>query len=994
MALFERLSQSIQLGEIKKDELSRSVQNGSAFFNKFNNSRMELAFSSFSESMQKALFEIIYFLHVNDAKYTEHTYLYKRIEKQDGVLKEIDDEVTVNLYDENAPAGVVGIGKLSPVFKEKFATFIMNEFGDTIVDDPNDQSFKTIYSIASLGSIGTVGHKRTASDLDLQVQYELEPFLYKPTDITDELLATYANEIINFFSVKYRIVKGYRQKDLNNKKIVSTINMAGHSNLKKRFPEIYDIFIKKNKSVIDKVFSSLQSRQAIVHQIIAMLKFHSKTCRNKERATSERLLQKRIDAIQTYVQRKYPEAEVYLFAYSNDNYRDGKHGTTLESKEASGSAYELILNYELLMPGIQFSPVVPIHFLMPDNVNSDRKKYEQLIDYIRFNLTEIYDEHRADLVDLGSTPPLTIEYMVAHSGAMYWESFKASSGNLPKATLRLLRLEMLFDERFNSSVIELIKNPQKLDQYAGDLSTIVEEETEEEEEEILDEEEIFVEDELNFFDDYGIENPLKLMDDDDDEEGDVIGAEESSGGLSIAKIFKIEELFPKLLQDPWWLNYKALKIGFGPENKTVGDHKDRDMISRIIDLGFALHVKVSDVFNKIKAKSIRADNYREQFLFAFLEKAFPRKRRLFLEHIFNGDVDAVIQFEKDLKYIFKNSMLRMHQIIEKRGGKDKTNQDEFKIWFHYYEKNFEPPLNVVRRDILSHLKIPRGRLQIGYNDSSKKWFFKSLQKSSLAKSRYNTFGELDHLPDEVELFESKSFLYGIAHCMLNDYYGVVNRGTLLESRTHLEFSVAHMSLGNRFADKYAYVRPDIVIRLFENIQDAFPPQEYDFRDCIYKEHEITNIFICFNLLGCGRISIMYRSNLKTWYVDEFDHPEVECKAADFYNDAELLLKSPFIIKTIRQFFEKHKFKLTALTRDAVHYWVNPNSFKTFHSADNFPQKEKALAKQFGDSVFKVAQVRDASSAKKVDVKQAPPEKEVTENQSSTAKKPENEKPAS
>jgi hypothetical protein len=965
VALFERLSQSIQLGEIKRDELSRSVQNGFAFFNKFNDSRMELAFSSFSESMQKALFEIIYFLHVNDTKYAEHTYLYKRIEKQNGVLKEIEEDETVNLYLEEAPAGVVGINKLSPVFKEKFATFIMDEFGEAIVDDPNDQSFKPIYSIASLGSIGTVGHKRTASDLDLQVQYELVPFLLKPADITDELLTKYANEIINFFSVKYRIVKGYSQKDLKNKKIASTINMAGHSNLKKRFPEIYEIFIKKNKSVLDKVFNNLQSRQAIVHQIIAMLSFHSKSCKHKERASSERLLKARIDTIQTYIQRKYPDAEVYLFAYSNDNYRDGKHGTTLESKEASGSAYELILNYELLMPGIQFSPVIPIHFLMPDNVNSDRKKYEQLIDYIRFHVTTIYDDHRTDLVDLGSTPPLTIEYMVAHSGAMYWESFKASSGNLPKATLRLLRLEMLFDERFNSSVIELIKKPQKLDKYAGDLATVVKEEEEEEEEEILDDEEIFVEDEPNFFDDYGIENPIKLLDDDDDDEGegDVIGAEESSGGLSLAKIFKMEELFPKLLQDPWWLNYKALKIGFGPENKTVGDQKDRDLISRIIDLGFALHVKVSDVFNKVKAKRNKADNYREQFLFSFLEKAFPKKRRLFLEHVFNGDVDAVIQFEKDLKYIFRNSMLRMHQIIEKRGGKDKTNQDEFKIWYHYYEQNFEPPLNVVRRDILGHLKIPRGRLQIGYNESNKKWFFKSLQKSSLAKSRYNTFGELDHLPDEVELFDNKSFLYGIAHCMLNDYYGVVNKGTLLESRTHLEFSVAHMSLGNRLADKYAYVRPDIIIRLFESIQDAFPPQDYDFRDCIYKEHEITDIFICFNLLGCGRVSIVYRSNLKTWYVDEFDHSQVERKAAECYDDAELLLKSPQIIKTIKQFFSKHKFDLNTSTRNCVHFWVNPNSFRTFHSVDNFPQKEKALAKQFGDFIFQAVRETDTTPAK-------------------------------
>lgn len=139
-----------------------------------------------------------------------------------------------------------------------------------------------------------------------------------------------------------------------------------------------------------------------------MLQLYSKVCLKKDRSEKEQLLKEKIRKIQAYVQRKYPQAEVYLFAYSNDDYRDGKHGTTLESKEASGSAYELILNYEVLMPGIQFSPMIPIHFLMPLAVNSNRSRYESIVSRIRLHLIDIYDSQRNRLVDLGSTPPLTL----------------------------------------------------------------------------------------------------------------------------------------------------------------------------------------------------------------------------------------------------------------------------------------------------------------------------------------------------------------------------------------------------------------------------------------------------------------------------------------------------------------------------------------------------------------------------------------------------------
>ncbi len=939
MALIDQLHNSIQYEDKRKKELAEAVESGIEFFQNFNDSRMELAFSLFSEDMKKALFEVIFFLHVNDPKFEEHSFISTRIEKVHDVPKEVEYEETTNLYVENALSGVVGIGDLSPIFRNQFDKFVHTEMDSMTLEEPG---FAPIYSIASLGSIGTISHKQTASDLDLQVQYELDSFLFDKENLSDEQLKNKASELVTFFSNKFRVVKKYKREDLKQEAVKNQITKAGHQNFKSRFPMIYEIVVLGKRPILQAVLNNYESRQKMANELIGMVKLHSKICLKKERSEKEKLLKEKIRRIQNYVQKKYPKAEIYLFAYSNDDYRAGKHGTTLESKEASGSAYELILNYEVLMPGIQFSPMIPIHFLMPPTVNATQDDYEQLVDYTRFHFINTYDQHRQHLVDLGATPPLTSDYMTAHSGAVYWESFKASSGNLPKATLNLLRLEMLFDQRFNTSVIELIKDPKKLDKYSGSLVADELEESELESDEDV-EELVEVDD---FYDDYGIEKSPE--DKEEEEEDEVLGEEDYPGGLPVDEILRMEKKFPSLRQDPWWLRYKALKIGFGPENQKITDQREKDLISRIIDLGFGLHMKISDIFSKVQ-ESEKLESYREKVLGLFLKKAFPVSKRRFLEHIANGEVGSVINFEKDLKFLFQRSMKRIEQFVDEYGGEDKTNQEENQIWYYYYKKNFNPPANVVRRDILTDLKVPRGRLQIGINNKQK-WFFRSIQKSTL-ESRYDTFGQLDHLPEEVDLFQHNSFLHGIAHCILNGYYGVLNKGTLRESRTHLEYQVGHTEVGKASADKWAYIRPDIVDRLVDSIDHAFPPQDYDFRDCIYKEKEIVNVFVCLNLLEYGRVSFMYRDNLKTWYVDEIDHPAVEAKAQEMYQNVDMFFECLEIKNTILQFFEDNKVDVRNPGETGISFWVNPNSLHTHHPQDKFSQKEHELARDYNRMIL-------------------------------------------
>ena len=67
-SLFDK---GVTLQKKQNDLLDKGLSDGLAFFNEFNNERMKLAFQSFTEDMKNALYEVIFFLHVNDPSYSE-----------------------------------------------------------------------------------------------------------------------------------------------------------------------------------------------------------------------------------------------------------------------------------------------------------------------------------------------------------------------------------------------------------------------------------------------------------------------------------------------------------------------------------------------------------------------------------------------------------------------------------------------------------------------------------------------------------------------------------------------------------------------------------------------------------------------------------------------------------------------------------------------------------------------------------------------------------
>jgi hypothetical protein len=896
--------------------LRDGLNQGLAFFEEFNEARLKLAFSCFDAEMKKALYEVIFLLHVNDPALKEYHYSGVEMEKVGGVVREKPFDGVADLYVEGAPHGVQGVDKLSGVFREEFAAHIQSAFNLSVVAQ-STFGYCPIVSIHSLGSIGTMGHKSRASDLDLQVQYELEPFLLDASRYSDAAL----RELL-MGEVKYRMGLVLGEKKASPEAAPDAVarapaNQQASHQVIKAYPLLYRYLIKQEGRYTDDLAgpNGRPLRGQLAQEVMTLIKRASKVARGEEMAKLEKLLQERLKRIQEYLGKRFPNTELYLFSCSNDDYRQGHHGSTLTNKEASGSAYELILNYETLMPGIQITPMVPTHFVLPRQVNNDAAAYERTVDYIRFGMLPPFKDVRPRLVNLGATPDMEISYVAKHSGAVYWEAFKASSGNLPKAILNLFRFEMLLDRRYLKTNIQIIKDPAYLNQFVTPRPTDMQVELE------------------------------QIMDD--------------GTGIPPWALLEMESRIPMLLKDPWWQRYKALKIAFGEPTgiEGLGD-QERRRISKLIDTAFALHVRISDVFSK--SGEAKGATYRDHVLVEFLKRSFPpiSPKRKFLERLFMGEVASVNQFELEMRGLFKSCLKRVNQKIAALNIQGASNQHEFEIWFHYYQSNFEPPVNVVPRTILKHLMVSRGRIQIGFR-LGEGWFFQSVQKEGASAKRFDTSGYLDHLPETVVLREKCGFLEGLADCVFNGYYGVLNPGTLRETRTVVEFDAKSMDLGSRVDNTLAFLRPDDVHHIVNGIGTLFKYRPYHYMDCIAKKREVREVFLFLNMMKLGRLSVLYRDNLLAWYCEEWEHPEVFNRAYSLKGGFKPMLTAKPVHITLAKFFKSKHIDVAKVDLAA---WVNPNSVDAGPANQQIQQKEKLLSEEFLKIVRAVHTARPAAPA--------------------------------
>jgi hypothetical protein len=416
-------------------------------------------------------------------------------------------------------------------------------------------------------------------------------------------------------------------------------------------------------------------------------------------------------------------------------------------------------------------------------------------------------------------------------------------------------------------------------------------------------------------------------------------------GLPPWQVLEMEQTFPLLKREPWWLRYKALKIAFAEADGVHGlEPSERPRASRAIDLAFAMHCRISDVFIRPgERKNLEA--FREQVLADLLQRAFPpgSLQRQRVEQIFIGDVYAVNEFEAELRDLFKHSLARVKaKVAAFNLPEDTASREEFAIWNHYYQDNFDPKPAMVQRSIMHQLKIPRGRLQVAY-EAGKGWSFSSLQRESSVGKRFDTFGTLDHLPDVVTLTESPSFLGGLAHCIINAYYGVMNAGTLKERQTALEFDGARLDMGNEVHNTLAFLRPDQVDRILRRVMDHFPSRQYNYLDVTRTERRITEVLVFLNLWQFGRLSVLYRDNLRAVYCQEFDHPELLKSYKQITTSAEVMLTQREFQSTLGSFFDTNK---VLLNEAQLAVWVNPNSVTTTHAPTQTVQKENELSRMF------------------------------------------------
>ncbi|MBU2512330.1 hypothetical protein KJ966_13420 [bacterium] len=885
---------------LKKELTERLVERaekGAEFFYNYNESRIKLAFESFDKGMSLALFEIIYLLNTNEKWLEGHKYHIKRT-VGNSVIN--DAEAVANLYVEDAPYGVRSIENLSPVFRGEFEAYIFKEYERKAIPKMNGKHLP-IDGIYSIGSIGTIGHKNIASDLDLEVQYDLEPFLFDVNRWSDDTLKAALNKELQGLISRY-----YQKKQIDPSKADDAVKLKVKAFFKKgiasKYPILFKHFFDKNSNIVKEIKDNQNKklRSELIRDTINLMKQNAKSALSKDIREKEGLLKNRIQIIQEYVQKKFPDEEIYLFPFSLHEFRKGYFGSTIESKESSGGAYELILNYETLMPGIYFSPNIPSHFLFPPDINNSSENFDKLIEYLRFGVVDIFSNLSNRIINQGPTPDLSLTYVAEHYSAVYWEAFKASYGNLPKATLNLLRYETLLEKRINKTIIQLIKDPHMLDELAFSADNI---------DEILTSRNIF----------------------------------------SPQSVVQLEKEYPQLSYDPWWLRYKALKIAYGVPGLVAGIQRSELIeISANIDLAFALHIRLSDVLTK-PGDQRKFEKHREQVLIKFLELVFPEnsERRTKLHATFIGDVETVNVFEGDLRKIFQGCVERVHQKSSKFHVDEKSTR-EFQVWHHFYTKNFNPQNNVVSRSILNHLQTPRGRVQIGYKKESG-WFFKSLQKESQVGKRFES-SILNLLPDEVTLIKGTQFLHGLTYCVINGYYGIFSTGTLKETKTAVEYNRKYTDIGSKYDNHLAFVRPDQIERIMENIIKFNAPVKVGYLDCITKKREIISVMIFLNLLKYGRLSIMYRDSLDTIYVDTFDMPGFEKKAEQYMVSLQKLLKSMTIHKILGQFFRAKKIDLNKVN---FYAWVNSNCVETTHAATNEVAKEQDLSTKFKEVIMSV-----------------------------------------
>ena len=363
----------------------------------------------------------------------------------------------------------------------------------------------------------------------------------------------------------------------------------------------------------------------------------------------------KIQQAEAFLTKKYPTTEIHFFTNILRKQRNGQHTPFLVSPEGS-MAYALMLNDFLLNPAAMICGITPMPFDLPKNfkVLSSIGVFPDEEWTLKQNLVAEYKvqaktaepeneegqtkktsaekspilEEETESFVLGKLPnwgEITIprEMFLGHALPIFLrESEKISHRNLPKALLNCWWLEMIVcidkDDDLPTSLTRLLWNPEG----------------------------------RNFI------------------------SEQHKGSL-IDAITKMEEDYPQLPLDPWWLKFTEMLVRFESYEQDDEEEPDFELTTlsetqKNIVFCFSQHMRITDVINfgdNGKAFWQGEDaNWRSRALVDFYNIFFsvPEDRRELIRFA-EGRDDAGNKVEKMLKKLFLESMTRVEKKLCKIG---------------------------------------------------------------------------------------------------------------------------------------------------------------------------------------------------------------------------------------------------------------------------------------------------------------------------------------
>ena len=919
-AYAQRFPQETQL-------VREGVAAGQRFFDAYHRPRLALALESMSAAMRHALYETLFLLHCNDPALQQFRFA-------------LADGSSASLHLEGAPAGIQGLEQLDPSFSQAYAQHIEQQFGMDAFPTPQPGStakgapakgWAPIVMVQSVGSVGSVSYKPQQSDLDLQVMYDAMPLSWHSERWDAPLLRESLRREQRWWVQHLCKTHHLHRATLEHDEALATrLNRSAEKCLAQAYPHLTRSLLHgdgaRNGDAWDDAawndgawFAALEDDpprlRAVLLEIARLIRRTLRLNRKLHTNHAETLLLRRIQHLQRYLDVEHPQAEVYLFAYSVDGFKQGHYASSLDLKESSGAAYELILNYETLMPGVQYTPLIPSHFLMPLEVNDTPQQFEALIDLWHLGAFDRafaggsagaadgaadavsggVEGARLPLLDVGPAPNLDPLYVARHGGAIYWEAFKATTGNLPKALLQLLRFEMLLDARFTLPIIRLLRQPEVFDHLAlprpeGEMRQI----------------------------------------------GEQAALGQMKTGLPGWQVLELERQFLILPHDPWWMRYKVLKLVFAhPEGINELGEDERRRLSFLIDINFALHLRIADVMPvpeddapngaKRSPPPFVGNRVRHAFLSAFLDRAFPphTPSRIHLENLLNGSMAGVSHFDAELRNTLRRLIVRVESKLSALGVRELVAEgEELRLWLNHYTESFQRPENAVPSMVLKHLRAPRPCIEVGHHPEAGWTFFSKRhpreERPLVVPSRLTPY-----LPDRVPLLENPSFLKGLAACVRNRYFDrVLLHGQQVS--TIMEIDVHALQFAGELDRQHARLTEGGLNRLMMHLQAFFPPLTLDYRTVLHQKRHHRDIFVLLNLLRFGQLEVLYRDHLDEWYVDTYQVPEM-------ISEAEKLVESP---QALLGFWPLHQKFAAFLAKRRIDpgevrfaAWVNPASVR-------------------------------------------------------------------